>query len=454
MAAENAGVRAVAMRAFGIGRRFPAGAWRALFTVALLTGGSALGALMTFLAQTLLARGLGPAEYGLFASSLATVSMIAPLAGFGLSHFRMKVYGAEGWHANRWLRPSLQFIVVTTGVAFVLVLGWAVFVAQDSATRFMLLVLSPVVLGILAIELIINKTRLEERFIGMALWLLATPASRLAIAVVAVVLPHIGARFVAVGYGLIALVVAIAAMPQIVAMMHGRIDLKGHGGRPQTDGAPIPSVRALWSEAWPFGVYAALYPVFYQVSTILLKYLAGDANAGRYSIALAVMTAIYLIPTNIYPKYLQPMLQRWVVHDRPKFWRVYRQSSMGMLVLGVGVGGVLVIAAPWVVPLVFGEQYRAVAGVLQVLALCVPIRFLSTAIGAALLTENHTRIRVYAIALSTLFTVGANVALIPIFQEHGAAWATVLGEIVLLLGTTWGAVRFHRIERARDRNVG
>lgn len=451
MSVENHAGRSTPSRLWGAGRPVPAGAWRALVTVTLLTGGSALGALMTFLAQTLLARGLGPHEYGLFASSLASVSMIAPLAGFGLGQFRMKVYGAEGWQANRWLRPSLHFIGLTTGIAFALVVGWALVGARDDPTRFMLLVLSPVILGILAIELIVSKSRLEDRFVGMALWLLATPAARLSIALAVFFLPHVGGSFAAVSYGLVGLLVALAAMPQIVSMMRGRIDLKGHGTPPaELPANPSPSIRALWSQAWAFGVYAALYPIFYQISTILLKYLSCDASAGRYSIALAVMTAIYLIPTNIYPKYLQPMLHRWVVHDRPKFWRVYWQASVGMLGLGMVVGTVMAVAAPWAVPLVFGEKYRTVSALLQILALCVPLRFLSTAVGAALLTENHMRLRVYAMAMATVFVIGANTVFIPQFQEHGAAWATVLGELVLLAGTAWGARRFHRAERMRE----
>lgn len=446
MASDNPGIRGWAVLSFRIGRRVPRGAWRALATVALLTGGSALGALMTFLAQTLLARKLGPSDYGLFASSLATVTMIAPLAGFGLGQFRMRAYGTEGWQANRWLRPSARFVALTTTLAFALVVSWALTAAPDADTRLALLVLSPVIFGVLAIELIVSKSRLENRFVHMASWLLVMPAARLGVAVSVLFLPRLGPTFVAVSYGLIGLLVALAAAPQLVALMQGRIDLKGHGPRPERlpEEGSVPGVRALWSQAWAFGVYAALYPVFFQVSTILLKYLAGDASAGRYSIALAVMAAIYLIPTNIYPKYLLPMLHRWAVHDPPKFWRVYRQSSAGMLVLGLGVGGALAVAAPWVVPVVFGEEYGGVSGVLQVLALCVPIRFLSTAIGAALLSDTHMRFRVYAIAAATAFTIAANALMIPHFQELGAAWATVLGELALLLGTVWGVRRFHR----------
>lgn len=432
-------------------RWLPAGARRAIATLSMLSGATALGAVMVFLTQTLLARVLGPAAYGLFASSLATVTMVAPLAGFGLTQFRLKVYGAEGWGAHRWMRSSLRFTAFTTSVALALLVGWALAGAPDAGTRFMLLVLAPVVLSILAVDLISNKLRLEERYGEMALWQMAIPASRLAVAAAVLALPHPDGAFVALSYSVIAIVVSLATVPQLRKMVRGEMELKGHGPRPalQAGVGPVPGVGSLWSQAWAFGVYAALYPVFYQISTILLKYLAGDAAAGRYSIALAVMTAIYLIPATIYQKYLLAKLHRWSVHDRPKFWRVYRQGNVGMLLLGIAVGAMLAITAPWAVPLVFGEQYRGVAGFLIVLALCVPIRFLSTAIGSALLTEHHMRFRVYAIASSTVFAVGMNAALIPGFREYGAAWATVIGETVLLLGTAWGVRRFRRAEASR-----
>ena len=76
-----------------------------------------------------------------------------------------------------------------------------------------------------------------------------------------------------------------------------------------------PRVSELWSQAWPFGMVAVLYPVFFQVSTILLKYLGGDTQAGFWAIGLAVMTAIYLIPATIYQKFLLSKLHRWAAHD-------------------------------------------------------------------------------------------------------------------------------------------
>jgi O-antigen/teichoic acid export membrane protein len=422
---------------------------RALKTISMLGAATAFGAVCVFLTQTLLARELGPDAYGLFASSLATITMIAPLAGFGLTQFRLKVYGVEGWAAARWIKPSLRFTLATTVLALAIIVGWAFAIAPDDGTRFALLVLAPVVLSILAIDLLSNKLRLEDRYGQMASWQLAIPASRLVVAIALLLVPQLTGRFVAVSYAAISLVLVACAWPQLRMMLRGEIALRGHGPR-QEIRAPVrpPRVSELWSQAWAYGMVAILYPVFFQISTILLKYLGSDAQAGRWAIALAVMTAIYLIPATIYQKFLLSKLHRWAAHDQPKFWLVYRRGNVGMTLLGIVAGIALVAAAPFIVPLVFGEEYRSVARILMVLALCPPIRFLSTAMGSALLTDSHMRYRVYAMAWATLVAIGLNAALIPRFAEMGAAWATVAAEIVLLAGTWHGVRHFQRARHA------
>ena len=415
---------------------------RALTTISMLGAATAAGAFIGFLTQTLLARELGPAGYGLFASSLVTVTMIAPLAGFGLTQFRLKVYGVEGWAAHRWIRPSLRFTVFTTLLAIGLVVAWALTGAPANGTRFSLLVMTPVILCTLATDLVGNKLRLEDRYRFMALWQLMVPGSRLAVAIALLLVPQLTNRFVAAGYGVIGLLITLRALPQLRVMLHDRMELKGHGPRGLASTTPLrtPKLTQLWSQAWAYGVVAVLYPIFFQISTVLLKYINDDTQAGLYGIALSVMTAIYLIPVTIYQKFLLAKLHRWAAHDKPKFWMVYRKGNLSMFALGLLIGIALVAVAPWVVPLLFGDAYRRVVLILMVLAPCVPIRFLSVAMGSVLLTENHMRYRVYAMALAAGAVIGLNLVLIPRFHAVGAAAATVVGECVLLL-VTWYCVR-------------
>ena len=406
---------------------------------------TAFGAGLTFITQALLARELGPSEYGLLASSLATITMVAPLAGFGLPQYWLQIYGVEGWEGNRWLRPSLRFITGSTLLTLAVVVVWS-FTGAPMDARPMLLLLLPVVLGILAVSLISSQLRLEERHYALAWWQLTTPGSRLLVAALLLLMAAPDGRFVAAGFSLISLCVAGMALPRLLAMMRGGIRLHGHGPAPATSAAADtspPSVARLWSQAWAYGMEATLYPIFFQISTVLLKYLTGNAQAGIFGIALGVMTAIYLIPATVYQKFLLSKFHRWAVHDRHKFWMVYRHAAVAMLASGILLAVALVVVAPWVVPIIFGEKYRPVVGVLTVLALCVPIRFLSTAISAALLNEIHMRYRVVAMGLSAVVVVIFNIWLIPRHHEMGAAFATVAGETSLLIAMCLGVRLFH-----------
>lgn len=414
---------------------------RAATALSLLSLATAIGAVLVLLTQSLLARQLGPSAYGLFASSLATVSMIAPLAGFGLSQLRLRVYGEEGWGADRWIRPSLHLSLVTGVVACAAVIAWALLVPGE--TRNVLLLLLPIVPALLAVELVSCKLRLEERYRTLAGWQLLIPGGRLLVVLAAVLAATHQVVPIAVGYGLVASAVTVLAIPQFRAMIRGEMELHGHGPRPSMPALlPAPSTAHLWSQAWPYGVAAALYPIFFQVSTVMLKYLGGDVHAGRFGIAMAVMAAIYLIPTTIYQKFLLSKLHRWATHDRPRFWLVYRRGIVAMLVLGVLVGSVLLLAMPPVVPIVFGRDYLGVVPVLMILALCPPIRFLSTAVGSILLSGKHMHYRVLMMGLAAIATIGLDLLLIPAHHEIGAAWAIVGGECVLLATTLVGARRF------------
>lgn len=419
----------------------------ALSALSLLWLATAAGAVMVFAAQTLLARRFGPAEYGLFASSLATITLIAPLAGFGLSQFRLKVFGTEGWRGERWRRASERFIAASTTLALAGVAAWAEWGPPvDARTRQLLWLLLPVIVGLLAVEQVGSKLRLEERYGALAAWQLWMPLGRLLVAAYALAWAGMRVEMVALGYSAIAVLAMLGAWPQWRAMARGRWALRGHGAKQEaTAPTVLPGVRELCLQAWPYGMAAVLYPVFFQIGTVLLKYQAGDAAAGHFGIALAVMTAIYLFPATVYQKFLLSKLHRWAVHDRPRFRQAYRWGGVAMLACGV-VAGIALAFGATLAPRIFGAGYRTVVPLLQVLALCVPLRFLSTAVGSVLLTEGHMRYRVGAMALAALAAVLLNLALIPAFAEMGAAIATVIAE-ALLLGLMYrGARRVDALE--------
>ena len=407
--------------------------------VTLLWAATAAGALLTFLTQLLLARTMGPSAYGLFASSLSTVTMIAPMAGFGVSYFWLSIFGQEGPNAYRWLHESMRLVRLTSALALAVVLLWALLAQRHPATTASLLLLSPVLIAVLLAELVSVKLRLEERYGELAIWQLSIPAARFAFAVLLAVMSVAHEQYshiAAFAYALIAVSFSLLAWKQLKPMLRGNLRINVQDQPTESESAqPLmqPSMGEIWSRSWPFGLETVLYTIFLQVSTVSLKYLADDRAAGFFNIALSVILATYLLPTTVYQKYLLPKLFRWASHAPQRLAAAQRLGFQVML-----AGGVLVMIALWLIGptairYAYGSEFRPVAQVLSVLAVAAPLRFASTAASSGLLTTAQVRFRAGALGAIAAIVGGLNYILIPTYGALGSSVALVLGELLLLL---------------------
>jgi O-antigen/teichoic acid export membrane protein len=416
-------------------------AWRrAAAGISLLWLATAFGAVLTFLVQVLLARRLGPSAFGEFTAALATVTMVAPVAGFGLPQLWLRLYGAEGWQAQRWLRPSLRFVVWSTAFSCLAALAWSLAGASEGAGALVGWLL-PVIPCTLVVGLVSSRFRLEEDDRRLATWQLALPGSRFVFVLALLAVPAVGAATAAAGFGLVGLAVALAGLPALAGMQRGDFNLRGHADREASPGAcGEATMPAVWRLGWAYGLSALLYPVFFQVGTVMLDRMEGPRQAGLFGIGLGVMTAVYLLPATVYQKYLLSRLHRWAVHEPEKFRRVHRHGAWIMLLAGLACGGLVAAFAQVFVRLAFGPGFAGAAAVIMALAICAPLRFLSVAIASALLDERQARLRVAIMAACAAVVVLLNLLLIPRYHALGTAFATVGGEVVLL-ASSWLAVR-------------
>jgi O-antigen/teichoic acid export membrane protein len=397
-------------------------------------GGSAL-ALLT---QVALARTLAPAGYGAFAAALATVTLLVPLAGFGVPDLWLKAFGAEGSSAVRWLPASFRFAALSTTGVFLVLVAWAAWGSHEAATRQLLYWLSPVCAGQLLIGLVGAKLQLEERYGAFAVWHLLPNLARLLLVLLLVAMAgQTTPSDVAAAYALVAVGIVASGVILLRAMSQGRFIIKGHSRATPADEerrAAAPHIR-LWDvvrEASPFGLGTVFHLIYFQSAVVMLQYLQGDAAAGIYNVAFTVMVAVYLFPGAVFQKFLLPKVHRWANHDRARFLQVYRFGNGLMLLLGGAAAAAVLVLGSWLVPLLFGTAYREASNLLKLLAFCVPFRFLASSVGATLMTQDNMRRKNRYMAVVAVINVFLNLSLIPTLAATGAAIATLLSEIILL----------------------
>jgi PST family polysaccharide transporter len=111
-------------------------------------------------------------------------------------------------------------------------------------------------------------------------------------------------------------------------------------------------------------------------------------------------------------------------------------------VTGVGLGLVIVLAAPWLVDLLFGPDYAAAVAVLQVLAAIIPLIVLNAALVIQwMIPHGLDRLLNTVIVSATVLNIALALLLAPRFGALGMAWVAVVAEGFILIGLLWALHR-------------
>ncbi len=407
---------------------------KAFNAFALLWVGTLLGAILAFLTQVILARKLGSINFGVFSAVFAMVTLVAPLAGFGVSQLWLKVFGQEGWQAKKWLGSSFKFVILSTSIALLSLFCWAFFANHDDVTRTLFFILSFYILGQVSVELVSSKLQLEERYTYLAVWQFLPHFLRflLASVILFVFTNWATVESIAYVYAFVSMLFLLAGIFQLTSMQNENFVLKGHTQEKQT-GALNVTLGRVFQNAWPFGLAAFFHLIYFQSDIILIKYMVGDNQAGIYNVAFTIMVAVYMFPAVLYQKFLLPKLHRWANHDKDKFYEVYRKGNLAMLLLGLIAMVLVWVLSTWAIPFIFGNEYQDSIIILNILALSAPIIFVAFSTGATLVTQEHMRLKVKLMGIVAAINLVLNFIFIPIYGIIGAAVTTVISNFVLLI---------------------
>lgn len=416
---------------------------RSIKAISLLWASSFAGAGLAFLTQVVLARGLNAEEYGSFSSAFAMVTLVVPLAGFGVPALWLKIFGTEGWMGVRWIKPSLNFVFVTTLSVLAVTYSWAFLGGHEARTQYLLMILAFFVLGQISLELVSSKLQLEEKFSRLAVWQMSPHVARFVVVLLLYWLfsGKVNIWLAALVYAGVAVVFACLSISPLFKMVSGNFDLMGHPRADDLGECARINLRSVANAAWPFGVGSFAYLIYFQSDIVLIKYMVGDEAAGRYSVAFFILSAVYLLPSVLYQKFLMPKIHRWASSDRDKFWKLYRSGNKAMFAFGIASLIFVSLIGKALISFLFGEDYIGAAALLNILTFSAPLISVALSAGSVLVTNDGMREKVKYMMIVAVLNVALNLLAIPVWQEEGAAITTVISNGVLLLLYLYGAER-------------
>jgi len=406
---------------------------------------SVASALLAFGFSIALARTLDAAAFGAFMTVFAVSRLAAPVAQGGVSEMWLQAFGRHGRAASAWIVPGLGAMASTAGLAVLGMMGWAMaFAPSGDAGEVAIVLAVAVALGAPA-DNAIAEPMLRGRFGRVALWQLAPYIVRMAaVGVAALVLWRSdGTR--AVGGPLVITLVLGTAITSVIGMrwiLRLRLD-------PPSDDAPMheamaaaPGLGAALARSLPFAVQGLAYLAVLQVGTIALGSAKRVEEAGYFSVAMNIVTAMHLLPSAVFARVFAPRYFLWGNSDPARLARTAPRVLGWVMVVSIVASIAAWIMLPWAIPLVFGPQQQGAIAPARMLALAFPVWCLGAGLAAHHTTPAEVRWRTACWIGLAAITIGGCILEAPSAGLDGVVRAVIVGQVAFAIMAIIGQFLF------------
>jgi PST family polysaccharide transporter len=191
----------------------------------------------------------------------------------------------------------------------------------------------------------------------------------------------------------------------------------------------LPRAKALLSESWPLLISSVMIMLYMRTDQILLGKLATMETVGIYSAAVRLSEVWYAIPM-IVTTTVMPRLLRGRERDPETYYSRLLIFYECMILASLFVVAGTLLAGPLVVKLLYGRQFAAASGILSVHIWTGVFIAVGCIGGQQYVHEKITISSVQRTALGAVVNVVLNILWIPHWGGMGSAMATLVAQSI------------------------
>lgn len=382
---------------------------------AFLLAGSVATQILLAVQGIMIARLVGPVEYGYYATAVAFVGFFGGLSILGLDSLMAREIarypGPAGLHVGSGAVTALlsSMLVLALMIALVQITGYS------SVTRILVIVVG---LGQITIGMTNFVRGIFRGFERMELD-----------ALVRVLQVSLGFASVCLGLyisGSITVVAASLLGGNCVGLLIGVLVVTrqdGVGDYQVQRGVCLSLLRA----AVPIGLSQALTTGYVRLDSLLLSLFRVETEVGFYMVAFTLTMAWMPIPLALSQAML-PQLARSFQADKDQFALMCETGIRYVLAFGLPVGVVLSTMSVPILNLLYGKAYLGSASSLQVLGWSAVLLFPNTFLSTVLISIDRQDLLLRVAGVNMVTSLALGLVLIPLLGASGAAWVVVMRE--------------------------
>jgi O-antigen/teichoic acid export membrane protein len=183
--------------------------------------------------------------------------------------------------------------------------------------------------------------------------------------------------------------------------------------------------RILILESFPLLLSGAALIIYQKIDQVMIRNMMDNTSLGQFSVASKLTELIIFFPS-IIAQTLTPFLIE--AHKSSEVeYKFKSKQFMDFVIWGtIFVAFFISVTAKWIVLLLYGDAYIAAIPVLQIMAWKAVGIALSSASGQLIIIEGLQRYAIIRNLLGCVICVSLNLLLIPNWGIIGSAWATII----------------------------
>ncbi|MFZ3069765.1 MAG: oligosaccharide flippase family protein [Anaerolineaceae bacterium] len=392
---------------------------------------TAIAQVVVMVYMIVLARYLGPDEYGIYVASFSLASLTSIVFNLGLDTWLLR----EGALSDNLKLSAMNVLRIKTGLGLawgVLTLLLAPRIRPDLFSYALLAVCLVDVWFDSVFNTLLGALNIKRRIKEYSLLMMFSRGSKLISLLILIASNNRAILWIA---GLRAVISLLSTLMAFVIL---KLDL--HAGSKQ-DGVNI--IKA----SKPYNLSTIFSVIYMQADVNLISLIKGKTAAGFYSPALSLINALFVIPNSVYT-FSIPVLSRIYQEDVGKFFRSSRKLLVGIGLLGIALFVVVGIFGDELVRIFLGDPYETTGRLLVLLSPILLLKAFEFGNASIIVALNKQKERLIPQVIAAVANVALNLTFIPRFGVFGAAYAYVISETVIFIG--YGIIVFKYLRQLKQ----
>lgn len=385
-----------------------------IWNIAWLFGDKVFLLLVNFLVAALVARHLGPEQFGQLSYVVSIVALFAVSAHAGLGGIVVKRY-VEGEWSPQVVAASSLFLKLSSGIVGYLLLVVVAYFSSGWGEEFMYLVIAGLVITLqpLSVFDFWFQSQVKSKYVSvsnMSSLVLSAAAKVLFVYLGFSVLPFVLANLLQyLAYSLL----VYAFFKKVSKLKLSRADVDF--------GLSLDFLR----NSWPVFLGSIFAMVYLKIDQVMLKWMIGPAEVGIYSVGAQLSELWYFIPAAILASYF-PKLVQLKSGNRGQYVKCYQVLLDCLLSVAVAVAVFMTLFADIFIHAFWGDEYAASVSVLTIHIWAGVFVFMRTVFSKWILVEGALIFSLVTQGLGAIINVALNLYFIPASGAEGAAYATLI----------------------------